>query len=762
MAKPKIYTEVAFTTVPSSTSPAWEDVTSYVLHEAGINLEKWRSEEFSTCQPSRSSWVFKNADGRFTPGKTGGAYYPNVKKGRRIRQVSTMFPNTGFDIDTTGWAGSNATLAQVSTPVRSGAGAMRLTATAAADMSADTPSGTSGVPVVAGAVYVLSGWFRTAVTSRSCKMRADWYTAAGAFISSSDTGTVADSTSAYTSAEARVTAPATAAFARLRAMVTAPAASEVHYVDAALLGLVRFSGYIDDWQVSWPGKIASYATCTVTARSRFSRLGTSIKLKSINEETVLADDPAVLYTMGEPAGATTASDSSGNNQPAMSIEGGNTSSDPAGSVTFGTEAGPLTDDLTAALFSDSTNAKYLRSRGLAIPMSGGFTVEAWVSTHGTNGQALFCDSGTYLYDLTASGIVVWLNGNVDVQWAPAGLVTLTGPALTAASGLNHIVVTYNSTETVLYVNGVSVDSAATTASTSTIRELYAGFAGTNQLKSAALYAAYPVALTPTQVTAHYNAGTTGFANETPAARLARYAAFAGVPAAETSFETGDVLNLAHIDTTGKTALACMREVETTESGVLFDAGDGTLTFHDRSHRYAQSSAFTLTASKVVTPLEPILDDQQLVNDMTVTGSTGISARVVDEAAIDEADGVYDSTLDIATSNADEPRMAAGWRVGRYATPKERIPAVEVSLAKADDATVAAVLAAQVGTKFTVTGLPSNGPATSMTLFVEGMAERIDATDHRITLKTSPAELFDVWILDDSTYSVLDTTTRLGY
>jgi len=92
----------------------------------------------------------------------------------------------------------------------------------------------------------------------------------------------------------------------------------------------------------------------------------------------------------------------------------------------------------------------------------------------------------------------------------------------------------------------------------------------------------------------------------------------------------------------------------------------------------------------------------------------------------------------------------------------RVSAVEVRLNDLPVALAQAVLSAVPGTRFTLSGLPANAPASSMDLFVEGVSDFITTTEHRITLRTSPASKYDVWILGDSTYGVLDSTTRLAY
>lgn len=739
MSVPLTHVEVSFTTGPNDPAPVWVDVSSYVRHESGISIDRGRGDEGDEVGPSRLSLTFQNNDGRFTPGNTAGTYYPNIKKGRRIRVSSSILANGTFDTDTTGWSGSNATLARVTTPVQTGAGALRLTASSAADMSADTASGTSGMPVTAGAKYLVTGWFRTAVTARSCKMRVDWYTSGGVFISSEDTASVTDATGSWTRAEAKVTAPATSAFARIRAMVTAPANGEVHYLDDARLALHRFSGYIDDWRVTWPGLVSSFNTCAVTASSRLARLGSTVELKSIIEEEYLLDSPAAYYTLSEPEGATTADESSGNNEPNLKQTG------TGAAVTFGTATGPSTDDLTAASFTGGKRLTTTLSTAPAV-------LECFFSTSVTpSAPVAVLSSDAALYVGTDGKLHT--GSGVDLG---AGSVVTDG-------AVRHVVWMSGA----VYVDGVSIGSPTEAPSNAIIGVGGGGTAGagtdvgtiTGNISHVAAHAS----LTAARALAHADAGLDGFANETPAARLARYASYADVPSAETSFETGDVLNLAHIDTTGKTALACMREVEVTENGVLFDAADGTLTFHDRGHRYGATSAFTLVHDdgEIAAALEPVLDDQQLVNDLTATGSTGISARVKNDTSIDDY-GPYRETLDLATSNAEEPLQAAGWRVNRYNEPGVRIPGADVYLNSADDTLRNQVLAADIGTRFTLSTLPSNAPASSMDMFIEGMTETITAVEHRVSFRTSPAEVFNVWLLGDATYGVLNTSTRLGY
>ena len=111
--------EVAFTTAPMSASPSWTDITQYVKHVEGIGRTFGRPDEFSDVQPGTLSLTLKNADGRFTMFNTAGAYYPNVKVGKRIRVTATRSAVTyrRFDghVDAwqTGWPSGNDNYAEV-------------------------------------------------------------------------------------------------------------------------------------------------------------------------------------------------------------------------------------------------------------------------------------------------------------------------------------------------------------------------------------------------------------------------------------------------------------------------------------------------------------------------------------------------------------------------------------------------------------------------------------------------------------------------
>lgn len=66
----------------------WTDVSAYL--ESEITISGGRQDELSQADPNQCSLTLDNRDGRFTPGKTTGAYYPNVKVGVGLRVTVSL------------------------------------------------------------------------------------------------------------------------------------------------------------------------------------------------------------------------------------------------------------------------------------------------------------------------------------------------------------------------------------------------------------------------------------------------------------------------------------------------------------------------------------------------------------------------------------------------------------------------------------------------------------------------------------------------
>jgi hypothetical protein len=614
--------EIAFTTGPNDPSPVWVDVTQWLRANPGVSVTRGRQDQFSDVQPSKCTLTLDNTDGRFTPGNTASPYYPNVKKGRRIRVTAT-----------------HATVA-----------------------------------------------YR------------------------------------------------------------------------------RFAGYVDEWPVTWADASATVAFTSISASSRQARLGRGTELRSIIEEEYLLDAPDAYYTMGEPEASVAAGNGSSVVQPPMTFAGS------GASPVFGVATGPGTDNLTAVSFSGGKNLDVTFPASLVASTDTTFAYEMFFLTSSASFQnmgRLWSNTGDSVqFTISASGK---LGANGFNNTGPIYFDLVSGA--TVSNGATHhalvrCTISAGVLTTTLFLDGTSVASTTyspITAFSSMDRMTAGGMNSGTSLTGVISHMAVSsgtTEMTAARVLAHATAGLTGFSGERSDQRITRLAGYALVPAAEISTETGLSTSIVNQLTNEKTALSLMADVTGTESGVLFDARDGTLTFHARSHRYNAASAMTLS-SELQANLEPRLDDQGLVNDLTTNREGGVTARAVDTASIADY-GLYRETLTLLTTSDNEVTDAAYWKVGIGATPQVRIPVAEANLAQAGSAQTTALLTREIGDRLTLAPLPSQAPATSMDFFIEGYVETITPEIYRLAFNLSPAALSGVWQLDSSTYSLLGTTTRLGY
>jgi hypothetical protein len=137
-------------------------------------------------------------------------------------------------------AGANTTVAQSTAQAEYGADSLSLTATAGGSVTAHTATGASAYTVQPGLAYAAMASFVAGATSRSCTVGINWYTSAGALISTSTGSGTFDVTGAWVEATVTDTAPTTAAYAGIVVTIAGLSASEVHYVDQ--IGLARLYG----------------------------------------------------------------------------------------------------------------------------------------------------------------------------------------------------------------------------------------------------------------------------------------------------------------------------------------------------------------------------------------------------------------------------------------------------------------------------------------------------------------------------------------
>jgi hypothetical protein len=532
---------------------------------------------------------------------------------------------------------------------------------------------------------------------------------------------------------------------------------------------IRFVGYIDEWPVEWVGS-SNRSLAQITAQSRMARLGNGVELRSMSTEEINDQAPHDYWTLGEPAGASRA-------QSEIADISNLVNADPDNPVVFGGEAGLIESSDTGVTFSTIGDGFLRGELSSSVHNSGGdaIAVSAWI--HGPLdssgfyikliGDAEFSGpTGVYTFRLkvTAGGTYeVSIN---DVEQTEIMFASF-GPNNDASGTAQHVagVLDTNAGKTrlTLYVDSdpVSTVTHATTDLGLSFDMISVGF-NVNDTVSHVVVDQVPQPFDTDILFQRFLAGY-GAIGDTTTARFERYARYAGIPSAEYSMAASEVTVYA-VDINGTAALEAMRRIELAEGGVLFDAKDNTLTMQLRNYRYGQAiaPAFTLDAAmqQVEEGVNPKLDRSALTNEVTVTGPQGVSTvTVADQASIDEYGISRTSieTLAYGLSEVDgETQPRADWLISLYSTPHYRVPSVGVDFLALPLATQQAILGAEISSVMSITGLPAQSPASTLTQFIEGYAEEIGSASYTFDFNVSSSTGYAVWTVEDPVYGAYDS------
>jgi hypothetical protein len=542
----------------------------------------------------------------------------------------------------------------------------------------------------------------------------------------------------------------------------------VYYDDGVNPRAYLFTGYVEEWPVEWPNASVNNSAAVVTAVDRFKRLGVVNSLRSVLEQEILADHPAAYYTLGEPSGSLTAGDTSKDVVNALITA---TQFGTGGAINFGAGTGPGNDGLSAAVFApvDVLNGQFLSGQTpSSFDSPTGATLEAFINTPpGTKGTVVRIQSAldNYLEIALAFGDgSVMLKRNTN-----GGIFAISNSGIPSVSDgqTHHVAITADVTggHIIIYVDGNAAATASGGLTPIAATSIMIGGASPGAdygcLNGTISHVAvFRSVLSAARILAHAQAGLTGFAGERSDQRIARIAGYIGIPTGEQSLDTGLSTSIASVPISGLAPLQAMQDVADTEGGLLFMAGDGTLTFQSRAHRYNAASVLTLVGDSIDPAARFVKNDAYLVNDATVSRPGGITFRAINQASINDH-GPARITPTLLTTSDNEVVDAANWKVNEHAVPAQRLPAMIVDLLT-NPTLIPSVLGLRLSDRITTAGLPTQAPASSLDMFVEGWAMTIGTSGWPVTFNLSPAGSSGVWQLDSSTYSVLDSTTRLAY
>lgn len=364
-------------------------------------------------------------------------------------------------------------------------------------------------------------------------------------------------------------------------------------------------------------------------------------------------------------------------------------------------------------------------------------------------QVTYYDDVNGLLTETASAAVPALQDTL-IHTCRFELQTVAGP------NVNYLV----------YIDGVLIDSGTnslgqTLTQVPLFRFNYDRFTGQTVTNMAhlTLWADNTAANMPSVV--DFTEAAFAYAGETAIARITRVCA------------DGDIPLLTHGSTSAamgpqytETRLEQIRDCETADLGILVEARNAPgLEYFACSSLYNQGDAFTLNyVGEVSPPLEPVDDDQVTRNDVTATRREGGSVRrTIDVGPLSTLDpplgvGRYDTEVTVNVESDEQLDGVASWVANIGTLDKARWPSVTVILSNLPDGDI--VLDADIGDRFTITGMSKAFVFDDVSLIIVGYTETIDTFMHTITFICAPAEPYEVFVVESTGSRISSGETSL--
>lgn len=263
----------------------------------------------------------------------------------------------------------------------------------------------------------------------------------------------------------------------------------------------------------------------------------------------------------------------------------------------------------------------------------------------------------------------------------------------------------------------------------------------------------------TPVTGLYSPAN-GWVGEQAVVRAARVAAQAGIPLTVLAgFEPSPTMGPQPVPAT---LLAVLDECKSIDNAMLHDAGNsGALVYIAGSYLYNQVTGVVAVPSQLNDDLTVQYDDQDLVNQWTISRPGGLSATVTSPSA--GTDIVAQSETVNAESDAQLDDIA-GWRVHLGTNDTYRIPLVTLDLRRNPELAlpILGLLApARIPARVSPITLPLPFPPGQLDQFVIGYNTTLSSEIWQVEANCTPAQPWSVGIWGESKYgsatSTLNTT-----
>jgi hypothetical protein len=192
-----------------------------------------------------------------------------------------------------------------------------------------------------------------------------------------------------------------------------------------------------------------------------------------------------------------------------------------------------------------------------------------------------------------------------------------------------------------------------------------------------------------------------------------------------------------------------------------------------SSMYNQPAALALdfNADRVIPPLQPAEDDQDIRNDVTVTRSDGSSYQTekdsgplgVTDPSSTRGVGRYSTAVTLNLAYDSQTVDAAGWMLNLGTVDEPRYPGLKVGLAPLPLSSATQklldALALNLDDRVTVANGPFVDPG-AVSQLVRGYTERFDGIEHTLDFNCSPESPYQVAVVNSTALGKTDTETSL--
>lgn len=535
---------------------------------------------------------------------------------------------------------------------------------------------------------------------------------------------------------------------------------------------VQFQGEAASWTPTWDtsAKLAIVQVVAAGSLRRLTQGKTPLRSPLFRSISTLA--PYAYWTMEDGSGATQAVAAAGGVPMVVS----------SGTATFGADGGPgsaASIDFSGGLIMSGQIAPISPS-----PMSWRLAVAfKWdaATTAGLNANicSITTSTGATWYLQATSG-ATW---TINVLYNPPGGGTTFIRNFTASTWTPATMDSWKIVEFTFVQNGAGVDVGGHFGSLSGFGvstgfftpitlgyptlvqpgNTYLGIApDTMAVRMAHVAFASPTVAAPSIAAPDLASAVIGYTGETASARAARVSAEQNVPLTLTGTSTtamGPQPIAAYVD--------ILRECETADGGVLYDGFSQGLGYICRTSRYNLAPAITLNAAngEVGIPFAPVDDDQRNRNDVTVSRSTGTSARVVDSTGPLGTGqiGVYDTSVTVNTSTDLPLAQIAGWQVHLGTVEGLRYPNAAIDFAATPGKVPDWLAAPPISFRADVTNASQKAtqhPPDDVQLMVEGYTQTINPRSWKVTANCSRYSPWQVAVFDSARYDSATSTLAL--